>query len=296
MRLAPVILFTYRRLGTLRETVAALKKNELCSETDLFIFSDGAKSSAQEEDVSRIRDFLKNIDGFQSVSIYESLENKGLGQSIISGVSEIMEKFDRVIVLEDDLVTSTNFLVFMNKALDYYEDNVCIHSISGYSFRMRKMDNKSVYFTQRASSWGWGSWKNRWTRIDWNVKDYDSFKSSKMDKRKFNAMGSDMTHMLSKQMKGKIDSWAIRWCFHQFRNNLFTVYPAVSKVKNIGMGEGATNTRDNFGRFDTIMDNSGVKDFDFVSDPALDGSLIKQFMSNFSIYNRVKYKILNAIR
>lgn len=293
--MAPVILFTYNRLNTLQKTVAALQLNELSSETDLFIFSDGAKNADQQKKVAAVRGYLKTITGFKSVTVFESPVNKGLSQSIINGVTLILDRYGHAIVLEDDLVTSSNFLRFMNQALDFYKKNQSVASIAGFSYPMKGLGEKDIYFTLRTSSWGWATWKDRWAGIDWSVKDYPAFRSSKTQRRRFNRMGSDLTKMLERQMRGQRDSWAVRFCYHQFQKRLFTVFPAVSKVKNIGSEDGATHTIDRAGRFDTILDVSGATDFHFSGEIKLPKKIIRQFTAHYSIYTRLKYKLLNIL-
>ncbi len=292
--IAPVLLFTYKRLDVLKQTVTALQNNLLARETELFIFSDGGKSDADKEKVDEVRKYIKSVGGFKKVVVIESAINKGLANSIIGGVTSIIANYESVIVLEDDLVTSTNFLAFMNQALEHYRKNPKIFSVAGFSFMIDGLAKKDVYFTMRASSWGWATWKDRWEAIDWEVRNYNSFKKSSKQRQLFNRMGSDMAGMLDKQMNGKMDSWAIRWCFHQFQNQTFTVNPARSKIRNIGFAEGATHTVESFKRYDTELDASANTDFNFTDDIKMEPQILKQFVKHYSIRSRIKYKILNT--
>lgn len=292
--LAPVLLFAYKRLDTLQQTVSALRENDLANETDLFIFSDAAKAKKDEPVISEVRAYLKTLKGFKCVKIFEALNNKGLAASIIEGVTQVIKDHGKVIVLEDDLVPSLNFLKYMNQSLDYYKDNSMIFSISGFSFIIKGLGEQDVYFTQRASSWGWATWEDRWHDIDWDVKDYDIFRQDIQQRRAFNRMGSDMSGMLDRQMKGKMDSWAIRWCYHQFKHQLFTVYPAISKVRNIGFVNGATHTKDLPSRYATNLDASSNSVFNFSDTVKLAPEIIRQFTAHYSIRNRIKYKIINS--
>lgn len=289
--LSPICLFTYNRLNETKKTVAALQKNNLAAHSKLFIFSDGAKNKNAFDKVNNVREYIKTITGFKSIEVFESEDNKGLANSIIEGVSKVINEYGKVIVLEDDLITSPNFLNFMNEGLSFYNNNNQIFSISGYTMNLPSLKNndKDYYLGYRASSWGWATWLNKWENIDWEVKGYNKFKWNIIDKFKFMRGGSDMPLMLKRQMNGKIDSWAIRWCYHQFRNNLFTVYPTKSKVISIGFGEDATHTKDT-NRFDNDLDESLKTAFIFDKTPALDNKLIKEFQHKFSILNRLKNK------
>jgi len=170
--------------------------------------------------------------------------NFGLANSVISGVNEIFKQNDQVIVMEDDIVTLPSFLTFMNKALMFYQDDKSIYSISGYPYPIKipRTYNEDVFISYRASSWGWGTWKERWEKVDWEVKDFSAFISDKKVQNLFDRGGQDLTPMLKAQMKGKIDSWAIRWSYAHFKNNAFCLYPIVPLCKNIGTDKSGTHS------------------------------------------------------
>ncbi|WP_304199884.1 glycosyltransferase [Flavobacterium alvei] len=297
MKLSPIVLFTYNRLDTLKQTVDALSSNSLAMASDLIVYSDGSKSSTDEIIIVKVRTYLKTITGFKTITIHEAPTNMGLANSIIDGVTNVINQYGKVIVVEDDLVCSTNFLNYMNAALDFYSDQSKIFSITGHSIPINCSHTDSdVYFTSRSSSWGWATWQDRWSIIDWEVKDYTVFKKDKILRRNFNKMGSDMSQMLDRQMQGKINSWAIRWCYSQFKNDLFSVHPYVSKVVNIGFNSSkATNTKEKFNRYRTKLDD-GVKDnFRFSKEYYLDPKIIRQFSQPYSIISRIIYKAINLL-
>ncbi|UMB54365.1 glycosyltransferase [Lutibacter sp. A64] len=285
MKLAPICLFTYNRLNETKQTVAALQCNFLAKESDLFIFSDGGKDDISKEKVAEVRKYIKNITGFKSIKIIASPTNKGLANSIISGVSQIIEEYEKVIVLEDDLITAPNFLDFMNQALDFYEKEASVFSISGYTMDLPSLKTltKDYYLGVRASSWGWGTWKNRWQDVDWEVSDS---KMSLKKRFKFMQGGSDLPRMLKKQLKGKIDSWAIRWCYHQFNKNLYTIFPKESKLISVGFNDEATHTKKTK-RFITKLDITNATNFKFHKNPVVEKVLIKEFKAKFSVLNRL---------
>ncbi|WP_114781488.1 glycosyltransferase [Botryobacter ruber] len=294
---APILLFTYKRLEPLKQTILALQKNVIASESELFIFSDGAKSEKDEEQVNQVRAYLKTITGFKNKKLKEAPTNKGLANSIIAGVTEVLENHDKVIVLEDDLIVSPNFLEYMNAALSFYEDNKNIASVCGYTTPIKNTNNYDVYFTKRSSSWGWGTWRDKWSNVDWEVEDYQKFLKDKKCQQEFNKMGSDLTGMLKQQMEGKINSWAVRWTYFQYTHNLFSVHPIISKVTNEGFGVNATHTSGvNKSRFATVLDTSTNKEYNFPSEPFLDHEIIRQFVDRYSIKTRIYYKLRKLLR
>lgn len=295
INLSPILLFVYKRLDTLERTVAALKQNSIASDSELFIFSDGGKSNEDNKKVEEVRTFLRNISGFKKVILKESGKNMGLANSVIAGVTEVLKSYNSVIVLEDDLVTSPNFLNFMNESLSYYQDSLNVFSVSGYSFNLKIPDgyNYDVYFTKRSSSWGWAIWKDRWEKVDWSMKNFENTNWSFQRKSDFNKMGSDLYGMLKRQYQGKMDSWAIRFCFHQYLINSYTVFPAISKVQNIGYGDDATHTN-GYNSFKTILDSTNRIEFRFTP-PFLEDKIIRRFAAKRGYLERIKGKVLNFL-
>ena len=240
---APIVLFVYNRPEHTARTIKFLRQNELAQESRLFIFSDGPKSPEDDEKVLEVRTFLKTVDGFKSVKVIESTENQGLAQSVISGASEVLEKYQKVIVLEDDLLTSNDFLNFMNFALDAYRDEPRVFSVSGYSYPLAPLKSYpySAYFSHRGSSWSWGIWLDRWQTIDWEIQG--DFINNKAQQQAFNkTCGPDLSNMLIKHLNGKIDSWAIRFAYNAFIQDKLHVLAAKNKVKNIGHDNTGTHS------------------------------------------------------
>lgn len=293
MDFAPVCLFTYNRLAELQITVEALRNNFLAGETKLFIFVDGPKETDRAEDRLAMNEFLDGVTGFQSVEVIRSPANKGLAQSVIRGVTQVVEQYDRVIVLEDDLLTSPNFLDFMNQALEFYAHHKRILSISGHSFSdcVPNDEGYDVAFGLRACSWGWGTWKDRWRDVDWQVSSYGNFRYNIPQRWQFNRGGSDMASLLDKQMAGKINSWAIRFCYHQFKNQLLDVFPVHSKVLNIGFNPLGTNCKYVSKRYFTLLDTSQNRSFHFRDDLTLNQEVVHNFYNHYSYTNRIKDKI-----
>ena len=291
--LAPICLFTYNRLNETKQTIAALQQNFLAKESDLFIYSDGAKNEEGSLKVNEVRTFIKSISGFKSITIFEAEKNMGLANSIIGGVSQIIEKYGKIIVLEDDLITSPNFLDFMNQALVFYQKNNKIISISGHTldFQIPSEYKPDMYFFGRAGSWGWATWKSRWSLIDWEVKDWNTFKKSKKLIKDFKLNGNDLYSMLKDYKENKNDSWAIRFCYNQFKQKTFTVYPSVSKVNNIGFTEDGTNCK-GYNKYEIKFQPKNKLTFHFSKNISINIKIQKQIRKHFGFYSRVKSKVL----
>ncbi|MFD1615866.1 sugar transferase [Gelatiniphilus marinus] len=298
MNLAPITIFVYNRLKNTKATIEALQRNPLSKSSILYIYSDGPKNESDQVKVSEVRNYIKKTTGFKTINIYNRNENYGLKRNIIEGVSHVISMHGKVIVLEDDLVTSPYFLDFMNQGLIYYNKNERIQSISGYTMPLKVLENtnKDFYLGLRASSWGWATWDHVWNGIDWEVKDFDSFYSNAKLRNSFNAGGSDMSSMLKNNMSKKISSWAIVFCYDQWKKNRLTVFPTKSKIINFGFAKEASNTKHIIPEYQTNLDNSNKKKFQFDDNLIVDPQITKSFAYNFSYYVRIKNKLLNIFR
>lgn len=237
-KLAPIILFCFNRVDHLSQTVKALQKNELAQESELFIFCDGPRNQAELEKVKKVHEFIDEISGFKEIHIKKQKLNLGLANSVISAVSKIVNKYGKAIILEDDIVTSKSFLKFMNESLDFYENDKKVSVVTGFNyhnFKKPKNFNNDIFFLKgRNCSWGWATWKDRWQNIDFEIKDFDKIKNDKKRQKEFNKAGANLFDMLKDQYQGKVDTWDIQLAFHMFKNDLHTVFPVKTFVKNIG--------------------------------------------------------------
>jgi hypothetical protein len=294
--LAPVIVFAYNRKDELQQGIEALKQCSLAGETDLFLFSDGARREEDKKEVLKVRDYIKTITGFKKITFFFSEKNKGLANSIIGGVTKIFETYSTVIVLEDDLIPSRNFLQYMNQSLQVYEYEPAVFSVSGYNypFKIRKNEKHDVFFLPRPCSTGWATWKDRWVDLDWEIKDFQEFSQDAAAIKKFKEGGTDIFQMLKRQQAGEINSWAIRWAYNQFRKQSLTVYPLISKIRNIGFSGQASNTNI-YNKYSSIFDTENKSVFKYPTTVSLDPFYHSQLLDFFSIKSRIKSKLLTYL-
>ncbi len=219
----------------MQETLKSLQDNSLAKESDLFIFSDGAKDELSQKAVAAVRELAENVTGFKSVKYIFRDRNYGLAQSIITGVTEIVKQFGKVIVLEDDLVVSPYFLNYMNDGLELYQNDESVASIHGYAFPIKER-MPETYFLHGADCWGWGTWKRAWDKFEPDGKKLEQLLKQKKLEKAFDFDGTQPNiQMLKDQIAGKNNSWAIRWNASAFVNNMLTLYPGKSLVRNIGL-------------------------------------------------------------
>jgi len=237
--LAPIVLFVYNRLWHTQQTIEALQNNELASESELLIYADGAKNEKVSDQVSEVRNYIKEVGGFKKVSIIERDKNWGLADSIIDGVTQTVNKYGRVIVLEDDLVTSPLFLRYMNDALEFYKDEDKAMHISGYIYPIDNDKLNDTFFIKPDTCWGWATWDRAW---EYFKKDTDYYLDV-FDKRMIKDFNLNDSYDYFKQIKqnknGRINTWAIYWYASIYLQHGLSLHPSQSFVSNIGHdGEG----------------------------------------------------------
>lgn len=238
---SPILLFTYNRPAHTRRTVEALQRNTLAAESELFIYSDAPKGEADREAVDEVRRYLHTLTGFAAIHITERPSNCGLASNIIDGVTTLVNRFGRVIVLEDDLLTAPYFLQFMNDALDMYEHDERVGHIQGCDFTQDDT-LPDTFFIKFTGSWGWATWKRAWRHFNPDGKALLEELERRGLTRTFDFDGKyGYTRMLRRQTEGRNNSWAIRWNASLFLLDMFSLNVGKSLVQNEGFDGSGTN-------------------------------------------------------
>lgn len=278
--LAPIALFVYNRPDHTRRTLSYLQKNLLAEDSRLFIFSDGAKTDDDRASVQEVRQIAAEVTGFKSVKVISRKQNMGLANSIISGVTQLVNEYGKVIVFEDDLLSSPYSLRFFNDALTRYEDNDEVMHIGAYMFDIKDKTLPETFFFRAAFSWGWATWARAWKNFE---PDIDKLIQA-FDKEKINQFSIDGTMNFWKQMQdfkaGKNNSWAIRWYASIFLKKGLTLNPLHSLIHNIGHdGSGVHSNIENM--YQVQIAQQVVKQF-----PAI-------VQENEQAYHAIKYFLKN---
>ncbi|MBQ3482874.1 MAG: glycosyltransferase family 2 protein [Clostridia bacterium] len=246
---APIILFVYARPDHTKKALNALAENDLAKDSDLIVFCDGPKKESAVEKNKQVIELItkeQGLERFRSVTLHISEKNKGLARSIITGVGAVMAEYGRCIVIEDDVITHPYFLAYMNRCLEHFEKDRTVFSIAGFTYPLKALKKypHDIYLSYRSCSQAWGCWRDRWDSIDWEVKDFDALKRSLKKRRRFNRGGNDLYRMLRHQMRGERDSWAIRFCYAQSKQDMYAVYPRETLTLNIGEDGSGTHCQD----------------------------------------------------
>ncbi len=288
--LAPIALFVYNRPQHTERTIKFLQQNLLAADSRLYIFSDGAKTQADEDKVNEVRSFIKSVEGFKSVKVIESKSNKGLANSIIEGVTQLNQNYGQVIVFEDDLVSSPHTLTYFNEALNRYREEEKVMHIGAYMYHLQEQNLPESFFYRAATSWGWATWQRAWLHFEPNI---DTL-LAQFDRQKINAFSIDGTMNFWKQMRdfknGRNNSWAIRWYASIFLKGGLTLNPSQSLVNNIGHdGTGVHSGINDI--YNVIINPKPITQFptEIVEDQKA-YSAIKNFLANRkgSLWTRIK--------
>jgi hypothetical protein len=243
--LAAIVLFVYNRPWHTEQTLNALMKNELADECILYIYADGPKANATDEQLKRItevRQLIRSKNWCKEVHIIQAEKNKGLADSIVDGVTQIVNQYGKIIVLEDDIVTAKGFLRYMNDALALYENEESVFHISGYMFPV-KGKLPETFFYRQTSCWGWGTWSGKWNQLE---KSPVRLKQQLINASQINYADIDGTNQFINQLNDNIDTriktWAVLWHFSVFLKNGLSLHPRKSLSKNIGNDGSGTNS------------------------------------------------------
>lgn len=270
--LAPIIVFCYNRPEHLRKTMNWLRANKHAEESPLYVFCDGPKANASEEQLQKIAaartvvDEMAVVPAFKEVHIVKRDENLGLGTSIITGVTEVINKHRKAIILEDDLETSPLFLDYMNKCLDHYEARKSVFSISGLSRphpeRFYPADYPyDVYVSLTHHPTGWGTWADRWAQVDWDAKAYDVMKNQPEMIAAFRRIEYPEWDDLKRVKENGKNIWSVRFGLAHFVNHAVSICPIVSYINHIGWDEEGTNATcgGHVWNFDRLADKEDIR-------------------------------------
>jgi len=298
MKSAAVALFCYKRLDTLKKCIDALTKCPECIISELVIFSDAATSQEVEAKVEDVREYLKTISGFKSIKLILREKNLGVDYNLIEGLTYMKNQFDQFIVVEDDLIVESNFITYLNEALDFYKDNKNIHTISAFNWieNIPEDYKYDVYFAKRFWPWGWATWSDRMKNIDWGIQDKNEFLNSRKLQREFNKWGSDRSMMLKNVIKGKIRTWDIQLDYDFYKKNTTHVFPIKSLVDNIGYNpKGASHTFI-YNRYKTNKRLTRINKFNFPTEIEYENKIIDLFIQKNSIGARIISRLFRYLR
>lgn len=256
---APIALFAYCRPDHLARTIDALRRNPEARESSLFVYADNAKNPSAQQGVDAVRSLLEKIDGFAEIKIICRDRNFGLAKNITAGVTEVLQQYPHVIVVEDDVLVGPHFLRFMNDTLTLYSDEPRVGSVTGYCYPIEQ-PLPETFFIKGADCWGWATWRDRWALYN---PDGTQLLQELLARGLEHAFDFDGTMgymgMLKDQIAGKNDSWAVRWHASCFLRDRLILYPGRSQVENIGNDGSGTHVTAEDNTYDVQLSMAPVR-------------------------------------
>lgn len=231
MRRTPLAIFTFNRAEHTRALLESVSRCARLDECCAYIYCDGPRNEGQKTAVEASRAVVREWASVHGATIVERDQNFGLARSIVTGVTELCEKYGRVIVVEDDFVLSPDFLEYMLQGLDRYESEERIYQISGYTFPLNHSGEPNTFFLPLTTTWGWATWKRAWKHFDWQAAGALQALEDRRVRRRFDADGCySFSTMLKERLDGKNDSWGILWWWTVFQRQGLVLYPQSSLV------------------------------------------------------------------
>ena len=285
---APIAIFCYKRLDTLQSCIEFLKKNPESKFSNLIIYSDAPSEVYEYDQILQVREYLNKIVGFNEIRIVLREENLGVDYNIIEGICDMSKRYDKFIVIEDDLIVSADFLRFMNKMLINYDQDQKILTVSGFNYV--KIPSRYIwdcYFVGRSNPWGWATWSNKIKNVDWSLAEKNGFLLNFQEYKKLNYWGSDLAFMLKNTLLGKIRAWDCRLDYFMFKNDLYTVYPVHNLVKNIGFNRSDASNTTGYNRYSTSFSKVELYRFKIPKFYPRNKIIDRRFIQKNSILSRI---------
>ncbi len=254
---APIAYFVYNRVDKTKLSMQALSLNYLAKDSDIFIFSDGPKDNYEDKKkVDEVREIIKNFRNFKNINFINREENFGLYRNFTDGITQICNKFGRVIVVEDDNLVSKFFLNFINDGLDIYENEKKVCAINGWFFPGSNNLSKT-FFLRGGDTWGWGTWKRAWDKFNPNTEYLLNELNRRNLIKEFNLNNNfDFFKMLKKRNENLNESHTIIWKASTFLEGMLSLHPSNSLVKNIGFDGSGTHNKN----IDNTHSHSAIED------------------------------------
>ncbi len=240
----PVCFIFFNRPDTTAVVFERIKK---AAPAKLYLVSDAQRqgNDGDPAKVAACRELVENgIDWeCEVVKIYAE-QNMGCKARVYTGISEVLNREEWTVILEDDVVPSDEFFPFMREMLTRYKNDPRVMMVSGTNLLRGKMDTPYC-FSCFSSIWGWGTWARAWKKYDPDVADWPEVKKSGFMK---GIQGGGFAYLFLKNNIEQVytkrkDTWDIQWDYCRHINRGLGIVPSVNLVDNIGFGrDDATHT------------------------------------------------------
>jgi GT2 family glycosyltransferase len=165
-RPAPILITAFNRPDRLARLLASLQAD---APPVVRIAIDGPRNPGDRAAVEETRRVAETVAWACDLEVWAREANAGIATAIPEAVSRALMEFDRVFVIEDDVSVGPQAYEFMCRALDHWQTESTVSSVSAYN--MVPVDHLSrpddpVRLSRVMSSYVWGTWRERWTAYD----------------------------------------------------------------------------------------------------------------------------------
>ena len=235
---APIVMIAFNRPAMLKSTLERLSQASGVEKHDIFMFVDGPRN---ELDAIKQKEIMNVLSYWQTklprIKTYQRSRNYGCRGNIVDAITQIISQYGRAIVIEDDILISRTFLEYMDRALDFYNDDKRIWSINAYQSHNVKVPRDypyDVYLDPINMCWGWGTWYDRWREVDFDLRDWPRDRNDSVFMDKLNKVGRHLAYMIDLQYEGKLNTWDVQCTYHVVKHDLMSIEPRYQLSKNIG--------------------------------------------------------------
>lgn len=235
---APVVMIAYNRPDLIRWTMNNVALADGAANHEIFMFIDGPRN---EDDELKQELIYSSVISYQArlprLKVIRRGRNYGCRGNIVDAISQIISKYGRAIIVEDDILVSRTFLDYMDEALSFYENDKRIWSINAYQSPVLQIPSDyphDVYLNPVNMCWGWGTWADRWGQVDFDLKDWGAMRNDPDMIMKLNKAGRHLRGMIERQYAGQLKTWDVQCAYHVVKNGLMSIEPKYQLSKNIG--------------------------------------------------------------
>ena len=134
IKTVPVLIPTLCRYEHLKKCISSLSLNSYAKYVDVYIALDFPVMEAHRSGYNKIIEYLcGDFSEFASFTVIKRSRNYGSLDNTYALIDEILERYDKFIFSEDDNEFAPNFLEYMIKTMDYFENDPKILAVTGYS-------------------------------------------------------------------------------------------------------------------------------------------------------------------
>lgn len=231
----PILLIIYNRAEETHNCFEVLK---VLKPSKLYVAGDGADPDKKVDYAKCLR--ARNVvtpNWECDVKTFYKDEHVGKAQMIFQAINWFFENEPEGIILLDDILPHIDFFYYCEELLERFRHVHKVVHISGANFQKHhKRGDASYYFSAYANTWGFATWKDRWTHFDLKMTELNNVNFNEIVGRYF-AKKKERKHWIKwynvLKIK-KLDLWDYQYNFHLWFQDGLCVTPNTNLITNAG--------------------------------------------------------------